>query len=206
MVTTLDTALLILTVVWGLIFVVYAGRPLLKKANAQDALWILSILSLFIVGGALLLYGFDGLTLFSTPIAGMLVPGLFAAGVLAAAYKGKYGAYYAVYTVLATAAYAVLVWVGGDSLPALLAVHVPSGLLIVFVPAIFAVRGRAALWLTSVGGVLISVAGVSLAAISLGSPILPADTVLLLAVPIIFLSTLFMTLGLMLTKQWLLSA
>ncbi len=59
------------------------------------------------------------------------------------------------------------------------------------------------MWLTSIGGVLISIAGVALAALTLGSPILPADTVLLVIVPSVFTSTLLMTLGLMLTRPWL---
>jgi hypothetical protein len=203
LVTVIDVALLFLTVIWGVFFIVYVGRAFVRKRSVQDILWILSIVALFIVGAALLLYDFAGLQLFSTAVAGMFVAGFFAAGVLAAEYRGRFGTYYAVYVILMVVVYGVLKWVGGPFLPPLLAVHVLSGLIIVVLPAIAAIHGRRALWLVSLGGVLISVAGVALTALSMGSPILSANIVLLIAVPIIFLSTLFMTLGPMLTKQWL---
>jgi hypothetical protein len=202
-VTVIDVALLFLTVIWGVVFIVYVGRAFAKKRSVQDILWILSIVALCVVGVALLLYDFAGLQLLSTAVAGMFVAGFFAAGVLAAGYGGRFGTYYVVYVTLMVALYGILKWVGGPFLPPLLAVHVLSGLIIVFLPAIAAIRGRPALWLTSLGGFLISVAGVALTALSMGNPILPADIVLLIAVPIVFLSTLFMTLGPMLTRQWL---
>jgi hypothetical protein len=202
MVTAIDEALLILTVVWGLVFIVYV-RSSIARRSVQAVFWILAVLALFVVGASLLLYDFTGLQLLSTALAGMFVAGLFAAGVLAAGYKSVYGTYYAAYVTLMAAVYGVLKVVGGPFLLSLLAVHIPSGLIIVIGPAIAAIKGRPALWLMSLGGFLISVAGVALTTLSIGTPILPVDIVLLISVPIIFLSALLMTLGPMLTKQWL---
>ena len=57
--------------------------------------------------------------------------------------------------------------------------------------------------MTSLGGILISVAGVALAALDMNWTFLPQDLVLTIAAPIIFLSTAFMSLGIMLAKSWL---
>lgn len=203
MVTALDAACLALTVAWALIFVGYASWALGKKGGIQNVFWVLATLALLLVTSTLLLYDFAGLQFFYVPVAGMFVAGLFAAGMLAASYRGRFGVFYAAYVLLLVVAYLLLKELGGLYLPALLAVHVPSGLIVVLAPAFAAIRGLRVLWLTSIGGVLISVAGMALAALAVGAPLLPASLVLFLVAPIILSSTFLMTLGLMLTRKWL---
>lgn len=185
-------------------FIVNMLRVFARTRALQIVLWIVAGIGLLVVGVVLLVYGFEGLALPYTSTAGLFVPGMFAAGVLSASLKKAYGAYYGIYVVVMSIVYVVSKMFGaGLALASLLAVHVPSGLIIIFVPVIFALRGLHVLALTSIGGLLISIAGAALASLAAGSPLIPAELVLLIATPIIFLSALLITIGLMRCRKWM---
>jgi hypothetical protein len=203
MVTTLDIGFLLATAVWGVVFTALALRAYAKKGAVQTLLWALAMLALLVVGATILLYDFAGLQLPHTSPTGMFVPGLLAAGVLAAAYRPRWGIYYGVYVLLMTLVFIAVRATGGPYTPALLTVHVPSGLIIIIVPAWMAVRGLRSLALSSVGGVLIAIGGMALAALSGGRPILPLEVVLVVLTPIVFFSTFLITLGFLLTGRWM---
>ncbi|MEM4288283.1 MAG: hypothetical protein QXV97_05700 [Candidatus Caldarchaeum sp.] len=199
-----DVVFLSLTAVWGIIFIAYVLRAYVKTRSIQLILWAAAAAALLAVGSTLLLYGFEGLALPYTSIVGMFTPGLLAAGLISALIKKNFGVYYAVYTIMIAGIYAATRAVGwGFAIALLLAIHVPSGLLLIFLPAIAAFRGIKPLALTSIGGLLISVAGVALATMAVGRPLLPVELVLQIATPIIFLSTLLITLGLIMGKTWI---
>jgi|GEM_PF-4816811 hypothetical protein len=202
MVTLLDQVSLTLTAVWGIIYLAYSARAFMRTRSLQYVLWMGAIVALLVVASTLLLFDFAGLQLPYTTAVGMFIPGLFAAGILSAGFRSRHGAYYALYVTVVTIAYLILKWAGGPYLLTLLAVHVPSSLIIITIPSYAAGRGSKFLFLTSVGGALISVAGVALAALAAGFPIFPPTVVLSIAAPIIFSSAFLMTLGLMLTKGW----
>lgn len=188
---------------WTLLFIGHESWALGKKGEIQNAIWATAAFALLLILSTLLLNGFAGLELHYVPVAGMFVAGLFASGMLSASYGRRLGVIYAVYVLLLVISYLLLKAMGSFYLPALLAVHVPSGLIVVLVPALAAIRGLRALWLTSIGGALISIAGMSLAALAFGRPMIPADLLLSLVAPIVLLSTILMTSGLMLTKKWI---
>jgi hypothetical protein len=203
MTAPLDAALFLLTTAWGLAFIAYVSWCLGRKATVQSYLWVFGALAIMAISLVLLFNGLAGLDLRYTPVLGMLFAGLFAAGVMSASTRRDYGEVYAFLVLLAVLVYVDQKEVGGFYLWPLIAVHAVSGLAIIVAPAVAAARGTKSLWLTSIGGVLISVVGVALAATDLGWAFLPADLLATLASPLIFLSTALMTTGIMLARGWL---
>jgi hypothetical protein len=202
MATPLDTAFLVMTAAWGLAFIAYASWRVGRKTSAKDVLWMLAILALTAIGILILFPDLVGSQLRYEPMIGMMVPGLFAAGVLATYFRKNGGALYTIYVLLVLAAYIDLKDTGGPYFWALMAVHVPGSLIIIVGSGLAATRGSGGLLLTAAGGLLVSFYGVALAAADLGVQLLPSSMMTALTAPMLFFTMALLTAGLMAAGLW----
>ena len=171
---------------------------LLRRALVPATLWLVGAASFLVVAVGLAVLGLQVLEVSATPFIGALYPGFMAAGVLAAHLRvwTKYIAFIVVMLLLMGVGEALGVKPLMAAAEALL--HGASGLIIIAVPAYYVAKrmSPASGLMVSLGGALISIGGLALAAIAAGKPILPLETVVYLLHPILFASALVMAVGL----------
>ena len=147
-------------------------------------LWLVGSSAFLLVSLALVVMGIDALGLEVTPLLGSVYPAFIAAAVASA--RG-YGLHYSGFAVAMLALIALGITTGVDALKGAShgVLHSASGLVIVLAPIYYYLKGlagRAAL-LVSLGGVVISIGGLALAAIAMGREILPLDLVIFILHP-----------------------
>ncbi len=194
-----------MTAAWGVAFVAYASWRIGRAVSAKVILWMLATIA--IVALALMPFISDFVEAQSryTPMIGMLIPGLFAAGILATFYKRNGAALYTIYVLALLAAYIDLKDTGGPYLVALLAAHVPSSIVILAGSVLAATRASKGLWLTFLGASLISAYGITLAMADVGVALISSNLAQSITIPILFLSTVLLTSGLMASGKWMAS-
>ena len=174
-----------------------------RRSPIPGILWVVSALGFLFVSLGLAVWGLGALEIAATPVIGALYPGFLATGILA--WRFRVWRYYLAFTLAMLALMAAGIAIGYRPLAGASqgVLHSLSGLIIVLAPIYYAVRGLAPGYsiLVSLGGLLISVGGLALAAIAVGSPILPLELVVFILHPILFLSALIMASGLYLS--WL---
>jgi len=165
-----------------------------KRKEISYAMWSIAALAFLIISAALALLKLDALSLPITPYIGALYPAFMAAGILGKDHWREYVIFIILMLFLMAMGQLFYkpVFTGAE-----VALHSISGLIIIFLPLIMVVRKRAppAASLIGLGGLLISIGGLALAALMTQKPILPIETVIFLLHPLLFLSAFLIAAG-----------
>ncbi|MFW9823089.1 MAG: hypothetical protein ACFFE4_09150 [Candidatus Thorarchaeota archaeon] len=201
-------ALLLITGIAAILFAVFMFLDFFKNKKIHHLLWGLAFFILFLAG-VILVATNDYSLLLSAQVASLaaLIPGGIAAGLYFVVFEDKtkfYGYIYLVFIIVMAVLIAIVKIVGSPGASATVMVaHIPSGLSIILLPIYTTVKTKDTDWkayLLTIGGIVISIAGILLALFSLGA----ADIVLILTLlPIVLLITaLFFALGTILPEKW----
>ncbi len=132
------------------------------------------------------------------PVVSSIIPFSFAY-TLFNVYMDKYSKYFLVFLVIGFFIVAISRFLKGNILKTLILsfFHAISGILIVFIPILLFISGKAEIKIVfiSLGGALIGIGGILLSFIRAGKPILPEKLVYSLLTPLLFFVVLFLVLG-----------
>jgi len=171
-----------------------------KSKEVSYAMWSIAALAFLIIAVALALLKLEALSLPIAPYVGALYPAFMAAGVLGKGYWRNYVIFIVVMIILMLVGQLSYkpIFTGAEVI-----LHSISGLIITFLPFIMIARGKAPLTagLIGLGGLLISVGGLALAALVTQRPLLPLETVIFLLHPLLFLSAFLMAAGIYSCKR-----
>lgn len=202
--------LLLLTGIAAILFALFMVLDFVKNKKIHHLLWALSFIVLF-VAGIVLVFTNDYSLLLSPLVAALavLIPGGIAAGLFFVVFEEKsklYGYIYLVF-VLVMVVLVGIAKVGnspGQSYT-VMAAHIPSSLSIILLPIYTTYKTKDTDWkalLVSIGGIVVSIAGLLLAFFSL-SPNLGLLTLILTLLPyILLLTAIFLALGMLLPEKW----
>ncbi len=184
----------LLTLLSSLLLLSVSLYKYLKSKEISYAMWSIAALSFLIIAAALTLLKLEALSLPITPYVGALYPAFMAAGVVGEDYWRKYVAFIALMLLLMVIGQLSykLIFTGAEVI-----LHSISGLIIPSLPFVMVARKRAppTASLIGLGGLLISIGGLSLATLLVQRPLLPIETVLFLLHPLLFLSAFLMAAG-----------
>ena len=203
--------LLLLVGVVALVLAVFLALAYLKDKGLHHLFWAVSFLVLFVSGVLIILNDFAVLSEPLVPVVAALIPAGLAIGVLYALYDGKpWGLYYAIYALVMIVLLAVIrleLVAGMDDFSSyiLMAQHIPSGLIITFLPLYAAFVSKdlettGALF--GIGGLLMSVGGVLLALVAIDSPVLTAAEIFNILPLLLVIVGLFLFFGIILPDKW----
>ncbi|GAG26470.1 unnamed protein product, partial [marine sediment metagenome] len=196
--------LLLLTGVAAILFALFMVLDFVKNKKIHHLLWALSFIVLFVAGIVLVLTN-DYSLLLSPPVAALaaLIPGGIAAGLFFVVFEEKtklYGYIYLVFTLVMVVLIGITKVVGspGASATVMLA-HIPSSLSIILLPIYTTYKTKDTDWkalLVSIGGIVVSIAGLLLALFTIGA----ASIVLILTLLpyVLLLTAIFLALGMLL--------
>lgn len=204
-------SLLLLTGVVALVLALFLAQAYLKDKGIHHLLWAISFLVLFISGVLIILNDFEILEEAAVPVVAAFIPAFLAAGLVYVVFDDQpWGMYYTLYVIVMIGILAVVrleVITGFDGLktPILLAVHIPSGLIISFLPLYTSFVSKdteitAALF--GIGGLLISFGGVLLAMANLDNPPLTLDEIFDILPLLLVIVGVFFFFGIILPKKW----
>lgn len=208
--TDLIGAIVLLVV--GIVAIVLA-LLLLKEYLASKKMyhlaWALSFLVLFISGVLIIFLGWtDTLENPLVPPVAALIPAGLAIGLLYAVFEEKqYGFYYAIYALVLIAILAVIKLMELDFASfVLMGVHIPSGLIISFLP-VYTAFTKETEWTSiffGIGGLLISFGGVLLAFATVEGmeAILPFEDILDILPFLLLVVGVFFALGIGIPSKW----
>ena len=200
--------LLLITGIAAILFAVLMLLDFIKNKKIHHLLWAVAFIVLFLAG-IILVATNDYSLLLSAQVASLaaLIPGGMAAGLFFVIFEDKtklYGWIYLLFVIVMAVLIGITKAVDspGDSATVMVA-HIPSSLSIILLPIYNTLKKKDTDWkayLLSIGGVVISIAGLLLALFSIGTvDIVPILTIL----PIVLLiSALFFALGTLLPKKW----
>lgn len=203
--------LLLITGIAAILFGLFMVLDFLKNKKIHHLLWALSFIVLFIAGIILVLTN-DYSLLLSPVVAALavLIPGGIAAGLLFVVFEEKtklYGYIYLIFVLVMVILIGTAKAVDSPGAPATVMIaHIPSGLLIILLPIYTTYKTKDTDWkalLMSIGGIVVSIAGLLLALFRIG----PGDTALLTLIltllPIILLlAAIFFAFGMLLPEKW----
>jgi hypothetical protein len=200
--------LLLITGIAAILFGLFMLLDFVKNKNIHHLLWALSFIVLF-VAGIILIFTNDYSLLLSPIIAALaaLIPGGIAAGLFFVIFEEKtklYGYIYTLFVLVMVVLIGITKAVDSPGASATVMVaHIPSGLSIILLPVYTTYKTKDTDWkalLVSIGGIVVSIAGLLLALFTIGA----ADIVLILTLlPIVLLLTaLFLALGMLLPDKW----
>ena len=204
-------SLLLLTGVVALVLAIFLAQAYLKDKGFHHLLWAISFLVLFISGMLIILNDFAILSEPAVPVVAAFIPAFLAAGLVYVIFDDQpWGLYYTLYVVVVIAILAVVrleVITGFDDFktPILLAVHIPSGLIISFLPfysAFVSKDTETTATLFGIGGLLISFGGVLLAMANLDNPPLTLDEIYDILPILLVIVGVFFFFGIILPKKW----
>ncbi|MHA1771807.1 MAG: hypothetical protein ACTSYL_07740 [Candidatus Thorarchaeota archaeon] len=204
----LSLILLLLTGVVALIMAVFLFLDYFKNKKLFHLWWAISMLVLFLSGILFVITDYAILADPLIPIVATIIPVGLAVGLLYAVMPDKsYGLYYTIYSVLLIIVQAAGRYITGleaIALPTLLAVHIPSGLIIVFLPVLTAIRKETEFTsiFFSLGGVAISLGGMLLAFVKINSPLLPLTTILAILPILLLLVGVLYFIGIFMPTKW----
>lgn len=179
----------------------------MRRRGYHRLTWAAASLALFLITFLLALEGLAALAEPYTPVVGALAPGLLAAGLLQATFRDRgWGASYTGFIIFFDIAMAssIVAQMRGLTTPLLLAIHIPSGVIIFLLPLITAAirRTTATSSLIGLGGLLMGAAGIALAMLQAGVPLLPAPLLLDVIAPLFLAVIALFAAGILLTPEW----
>ncbi len=201
--------LLLLTGIVALLGAIFLLLDYLKNKKIYHLLWAISFIVLFLAG--LLIVLVDWTILFEPiiPVITTLIPAFLAVGLLYALYAEKpFGLYFLLYSVILIAIQFLarygIAGLSGYASITLMAVHIPSGLIIVLIPLLAAAKKETemASIFFSLGGISISMGGVLLAFAATSSPIMTLDQIVAVLPILLLIVGLFFFLGVFMPTRW----
>jgi hypothetical protein len=199
--------LLWITGIAALIFGLFLLLDFFKNKKIHHLLWAIAFL-VVLIAGLVLIFSNEYTLLLSPLVAALavLIPGGIAAGLFFVVFEDKklYGYIYLLFVIV------MMVFIGitkavdspGASATVMVA-HIPSSLAIILLPIYTTFKTKETDWkalLMTIGGIIVSVAGVLLALFTVGA----ADIVLILTLLpyVLLLTALFLALGMLLPEKW----
>jgi len=200
--------LLLITGIAAILFGLFMLLDFLKNKKIHHLLWAVAFIVLF-VAGIILIISNDYSLLLSPVVAALaaLIPGGIAAGLIFVIFEEKtkmYGYIYLAFVLVMVILIGITKAVDSPGASATVMVaHIPSSLLIILLPIYTTYKTKETDWkalLLSIGGIIISIAGMLLALFVIGA----ADIVLILnLLPIVLLlSAIFFAFGMLLPEKW----
>ena len=205
--------LLLITGVAAILFGLFMLLDFVKNKKIYHLLWALSFLVVF-VAGVLLVVTNDYSLLLSPVVAALaaLIPGGIAAGLYFAVFEenNKIGLGYLLFVLVMVILIGIiktLEALGQPIKPSIVVMiaHIPSSLSIILLPLYTTLKTKDTDWkalLMTIGGFIISIAGVMLAFLTAGSALFPADLIFLLLPIVLLLTAVFFALGMLLPEKW----
>ena len=209
---TFAVIILLITGVAALLFSVFMVLDFLKNKKMYHLLWAIAFFILFAAGVILVIGGqFELLLTWPVSVLGAYIPGGIAAGLFYSSVfdeekSKKYGMMYVIFvlvgSVLILLTKTITAWEDLAKFAVML-VHIPSGLAMVILPFLVYKKGENG-WtplLVSIGGAIISLAGILLALVVSGVGDLGGFVFTVLS-PILLVVAVCFAFGFLLTKQW----
>ncbi|MCP4761883.1 MAG: hypothetical protein GY870_08875 [archaeon] len=205
--------ILLITGVVALIFTIFMVLDYLKNKKIFHLLWAIAFFVVFAAGVILVLT--NDFELLLSPIVAVLaafIPGGIAAGLYFSSIfdeekSKKLGNIYLIFVIIGAVLIGITKFVSTLSalVPfAVMLVHIPSSLSMIVLPFL-TFKNKTTKWtslLVSLGGLLISLAGVLLAFLTLGSPILDAIQIFTVLPILLLIVSACFAFGFLLTKKW----
>ncbi|MHA2281435.1 MAG: hypothetical protein ACXAC5_11325 [Promethearchaeota archaeon] len=202
--------LLLITGIAAILFGLFMVLDFVKNKKIHHLLWAISFIVLFVAGIILIITDNYGLLL--TPLVAalaVLIPGGIAAGLFFVVFEEKtklYGYIYLVFVLVMVVLVGIVKVVDspGDSATVMLA-HIPSSLSIILLPIYTTFKTNETDWkalLMTIGGFVISVAGVLLAFLTAGSTLFSAELIFTLLPWVLLLTAIFFAFGMLLPEKW----
>lgn len=202
--------LLLITGIAAILFGLFMTLDFLKNKKIHHLLWALSFIVLFIAG--IILVFTNDYSLLLTPIVAalaVLIPGGIAAGLFFVVFEEKtklYGCIYLVFILVMVVLIGIVKAVEspGDSVVVMVA-HIPSSLSIILLPIYTTYKTKETDWkalLMTIGGFVISAAGVLLAFLTAGSTLFTAELIFTLLPWFLLFTAIFFAIGMLLPEKW----
>ena len=199
-----------ITGIAALLFGLFLLLDFIKNKKIHHLLWAIAFL-VVLVAGLVLIFTNEYLLLLSPIVAALaaLIPGGIAAGLYFVVFEDKtklYGYIYLLFILVMVVLIGITKAVGSPGAPATVMVaHIPSGLSIILLPIYTTYKTKDTDWkalLITIGGIIISIAGLLLAVFTL-NPDLALLTLILTLLPILLLlSAIFFAFGMLLPEKW----
>ena len=206
----LAVMLLLITGIAAILFGLFMLLDFLKNKKMYHLLWALAFVVLF-VAGIVLIFTNDYSLLLSPLVSALavLIPGGIAAGLYFAVFEEKklYGYIYLLFILVMVILVGITKFMASPGASATVMVaHIPSSLSIILLPFYTTFKTKKTDWkalLMSIGGLIVSLAGVLLAIFSL-NPTNVALLVLILTVlpTVLLLTAVFFAFGMLLPELW----
>ncbi|MHA1637303.1 MAG: hypothetical protein ACTSUB_04745 [Candidatus Thorarchaeota archaeon] len=206
----LSIALLLVTGVAALFLSIFLFLDYFKNKKMYHLMWAISMLVLFLTG--LLLILFDWAIIFEPiiPVIAAIIPAFLAVGVLYAVYEDKpYGMYWLLFSiimivVLAIFKFDVVPGLAANTTPVVMGLHAPSGLIIVLLPLLGAIKKEYEMTAIffALGGITISLGGMLLAFLMLGVPVLDLAGITAILPLVLLITAVFFLFGMILPTKW----
>ena len=203
---TFGLVLLLLTGIVALIMGIFLYKEYMDSRKPEHALWGMAMIVLFVSGVLIILYDWAILDEALVPVVAALIPIGFAAGLLYAAYEDrKWARYFLIYQAVLLTIFLIFAIISEEP-PTIfvLMTHIPSGMLIVYVPFVTGLNGvtEKSSWLFSLGGALISVGGMLLGMLETDDPPLTADEIHDILPGLLLIVGALITFGIILPSKW----
>ena len=204
----IQVIILLITGVVALIMGIILLYNYVKHKNLYHLLWSISFLVLFVAGALIILIDFTILNEPLIRIVAVLIPACLAIGLIYAVWQEKnYWWYYGIYILVFLVILVLVEYVPGFEnfrSYSIMALHVPSGLILVLVPAYTAYTNQTEYTslFYSAGGLAISIGGILLAFLKLGSPILDQNQIFAVLPTLLLIVGVLFVLGIILPEKW----
>ena len=202
--------LLLITGIAAILFGLFMVLDFLKNKKIHHLLWALSFIVLFVAG--IILVFTDNYGLLLTPLVAalaVLIPGGIAAGLFFVVFEEKsklYGYIYLVFVLIMVVLVGVVKVMENSAQSAtVMLAHIPSSLSIILLPIYTTYKAKETDWkalLITIGGFVISVAGVLLAFLTAGSTLFTAELIFTLLPWVLLLTAIFFAFGMLLPEKW----
>lgn len=165
-----------------------------QKNHGTENLYYMISFGVLLISGLLLIWlGYDILSNPMVVIVAAIIPIFLSLG-LVTQFAPKYEKYYLLFAILGLAIISITRYVGPElgRTISLATIHSIAALFVLLTPLYAIKKGNASgsFAFVTVGGLLISVGGISLAFLKVGVPILSADIIFTILAPVLFLMSL----------------
>lgn len=197
-----------ITGIAALLFGLFLLLDFINNKKIHHLLWAIAFL-VVLVAGLVLIFTNEYLLLLSPIVAALaaLIPGGIAAGLYFVVFEDKtklYGYIYLLFILVMVVLIGITKAVGSPGASATVMIaHIPSSLSIILLPIYTTYKTKDTGWkalLMTIGGIIISIAGLLLALNAVGA----ADIVLILTLLpyVLLLSAIFLAFGMLLPEKW----
>ena len=200
--------LLLITGIAAILFGVFMLLDFLKNKKIHHLLWALAFIVLF-VAGITLIFSNDYSLLLSPLVAALaaLIPGGIAAGLIFVVFEEKtkmYGYIYLLFVLVMVILIGIFKAIESTGASAIVMVaHIPSSLLIILLPIYTTYKTKETDWkalLLSIGGIIVSIAGMLLALFVLEA--VEIELILTILPIVLLLTAVFFAFGMLLPEKW----